>query len=68
MSDIVIEKKRVRVSAETFLQAVRSSSTYAELAAKTGQKLNSTIAKYNRLRKDYESRGESLPKMERAKK
>jgi len=66
MSDIVVDKKkRVRVSAETFLQAVLSSSTYAELAAKTGQKLNSTIAKYNRLRKDYESRGETLHKIDR---
>jgi hypothetical protein len=69
MSDInVIEKqKRVRCSDEQFLQAVFSSKTYAEIAAKTGQKVATTMARYARTKAALAKKGEEIPAMERAK-
>ena len=65
---ITVEKqKRVRCSDEQFLNAVFSSKTYAEIAAKTGQKVATTMARYARAKAALAKRGEELPAMERAK-
>ena len=61
------KQKRVRCSDEDFLKAVFSSKTYAEIAEKTGQKVPSTMARYARIKGQLAKRGETLPKMERAK-
>ena len=65
MADVMVGTKqtRVRVADEVFLKAALSSSTYAELAEKTGQKLNTVIARYNRFREE----DASLPEMQRPK-
>ena len=65
MADVVVGVKqtRVRVSKEVFLAAALSSSTYAELAEKTGQKLNTVIARYSKFREE----DSSLPEMQRPK-
>lgn len=65
--NIVEKQKRVRCSDEAFLEAVFSSKTYAEIAAKTGQKVASTAARYARVKADLAKKGETLPAMERAK-
>ena len=69
MTDInVTEKqKRVRCSDEQFLEAVFSSKTYAEIAAKTGQKIATTMARFARTKAALAKKGEELPAMERAK-
>lgn len=69
MSEInVLDKqKRVRCSDEQFLEAVFSSRTYAEIAAKTGQKIATTMARYARTKAALAKKGEELPSMERAK-
>jgi hypothetical protein len=68
MADVVGEKqKRVRCSHEQFLEAVYSSKTYAEISAKTGQKVASTMARYARAKKVLAAKGENLPEMERKK-
>lgn len=69
MTEVIeVEKqKRVRCSDEQFLQAVFSSKTYAEIAAKTGQKVASTMARYARTKTALAKKGEELPAMERAK-
>ena len=69
MADIstVEKQKRVRCSDEQFLEAVFSSRTYAEIAAKTGQKVASTMARYARTKASLAKKGETLPAMERAK-
>lgn len=63
----VEKQKRVRCSDEKFLEAVFTSKTYAEIAAKTGQKVPSTMARYARVKAALAKRGEELPAMERAK-
>ena len=70
MSDnvTVTEKQsRVRCEDEKFLEAVYSSKTYAEIAEKTGQKLASTQARYNRVKETLFAKGIELPSMERKK-
>lgn len=69
MADIttVEKQKRVRCSDEQFLEAVYSSKTYAEIAAKTGQKVASTAARYARTKAALAKKGIDLPSMERAK-
>ncbi|NBU33523.1 hypothetical protein EB118_10300 [bacterium] len=69
MSDVntVEKQKRIRCSDEKFLEAVFSSKTYAEIAAKTGQKIASTMARYARTKAALAKKGEELPTMERAK-
>lgn len=69
MADVVtVEKqKRIRCSDEAFLEAVFSSRTYAEISAKTGQKIASTMARYARVKAVLAKKGETLPTMERAK-
>lgn len=69
MAEVVtgVKQTRVRVSKEAFLEAALSSTTYAELAAKTGQKLNTVIARYNKLKEEAAANGEVLPEMQRAK-
>jgi len=62
-----VKQTRVRCSDEMFLEAVFSSKTYAEIAAKTGQKLNSTMSRYARTKKALAERGQILPEMERSK-
>ena len=62
-----VKQTRVRCSDEMFLEAVFSSKTYAEIAAKTGQKLNSTMSRYARTKKTLAERGQILPEMERSK-
>jgi hypothetical protein len=63
----VTKQTRVRCSDEQFLEAVFSSRTYAEIAAKTGQKVPTTMARYARVKAALSKRGEELPAMERAK-
>ena len=63
----VEKQKRVRCSDEAFLEAVFNSKTYAEIAAKTGQKVASTMARYARVKAALAKKGETLPTMERAK-
>ena len=69
MADVnVVEKQtRVRCSDQAFLEAVFTSKTYAEIAAKTGQKIASTMARYARVKAALAKKGETLPAMERAK-
>ena len=63
-----VEKQtRVRCTDEQFLEAVFSSKTYAEISAKTGQKIASTMARYARVKAALAKKGETLPSMERAK-
>lgn len=61
------KQKRVRCTDEAFLEAVFSSKTYAEISAKTGQKIASTIARYGRAKSALAKRGIELPAMERAR-
>jgi hypothetical protein len=63
----VEKQKRVRCSDEQFLEAVYSSKTYAEVAAKTGQKVATTAARYARTKTALAQKGIELPSMERAK-
>ncbi len=58
---------RIRVSDESFLEAVFSSKNYAEIAAKTGQKIASTMARFARIRTALSAKGIDLPTMERQK-
>ena len=69
MTEVVTSEKqtRVRCSDEMFLEAVFSSKTYAEISAKTGQKIASTMARYARTKNDLAKQGIELPTMERAK-
>jgi hypothetical protein len=66
-TDTSVKQKRVRCSDEQFLQAVFSSRTYAEIAAKTGQKVASTMARFARTKSALSKKGVDLPVMERAK-
>ena len=61
------KNKRVRCSDEKFLEALFSSTTYAEVAGKTGQKVASTIARYSRVKKILSERGVDVPEMQRKK-
>lgn len=63
----VEKQKRIRCSDEQFLEAVYSSKTYAEIAAKTGQKVASTMARFARTKAALTKKGIDLPSMERAK-
>ena len=65
--NMVEKKKRTRCSDEAFLEAVFSSKTYAEISAKTGQKVATTMARYSRTKAALAKKGEELPAMERAK-
>jgi hypothetical protein len=71
MSDVFVsdevKQARVRCGDEQFLEAVFSSKTYAEIAAKTGQKVASTAARYARVKAALAQKGIELPAMERAK-
>lgn len=69
MTDTVMTEKqqRVRCSDEQFLEAVFSSKTYAEIAAKTGQKVATTMARYARTKSALAKKGIEIPAMERAK-
>jgi hypothetical protein len=69
MSDVtsVDKQTRVRCSDESFIEAVFSSKTYAEIASKTGQKIASTMARYARTKAALAKKGIELPAMERAK-
>lgn len=62
-----VKQTRVRCSDDLFLEAVFSSNTYAEIAAKTGQKIASTMARYARTKKVLADKGVHLPEMERKK-
>lgn len=59
--------KRVRCSDDVFLEAVYSSKTYAEIAAKTGQKISTTMSRYIRMKNMLSKQGIDIPKMERKK-
>lgn len=61
------EKKRIHCSDEQFLEAVFSSSTYSEIAEKTGQKITTTMARYLRIKDALAKRNIELPKMQRKK-
>ncbi len=69
MAEVTTTEKqsRVRCSDELFLEAVFSSKTYAEISAKTGQKIATTMARYARTKSDLAKQGIDLPSMERAK-
>ena len=69
MTEVITSEKqsRVRCSDDKFLEAVFSSKTYAEIAAKTGQKIASTMARYARTKAGLAKKGIELPAMERAK-
>jgi len=54
---------RKRCSDDAFLEAVYSSSTYAEISEKTGQKISTTMARYIRTKKILEKQNIILPKM-----
>ena len=58
---------RVRCPDDKFLEAIFSSKTYAEIAEKTGQKLNTTIARYSRVKKTLLENGQTIPEMQRSK-
>jgi len=59
--------KRKRCSDEDFLDAVYSSSSYAEISEKTGQKLSTTMARYVRTKNILADRGIYLPKKKKKK-
>ena len=61
------EKTRIRCSDEKFLEAIFSSSTYSEVAEKTGQKITTTMARYSRIKSALSTKGIDLPKMQRKK-
>ena len=63
----VQKQTRVRCSDDQFLEAVYTSKTYAEIAAKTGQKVASTMARYARTKKALAEKNIELPEMERKK-
>jgi hypothetical protein len=69
MAEVIVGEKqtRVRCSDDQFLEAVYSSKTYAEISAKTGQKVASTMARYARTKKALAAKGIDLPEMERKK-
>jgi hypothetical protein len=66
-TSVETKQKRVRCSDESFLEAVFSSKTYAEIAEKTGQKVASTAARYVRTKEALAKKGIELPAMERSK-
>ena len=61
------KKARIHCSDEKFMEAVFSSSTYVEIAEKTGQKITTTMARYARIKAKLSARGIQMPKMERKK-
>jgi len=65
--DTEVKQTRIRCSDETFMEAVYSSKTYAEIASKTGQKVASTMARYGRVKKALAQKGITLPEVERKK-
>ena len=69
MADVTTteKQKRVRCTDESFLEAVFNSNTYAEIAAKTGQKVASTMARFARTKAALTKKGIELPSMQRAK-
>jgi len=68
MAEIIMIKKQKRIhcSDEKFLEAVFSSKTYEEIAEKTGQKVASTIARYNRTKKVLAERDIEIPQIKKA--
>lgn len=69
MAEVTTSEKqtRVRCGDEQFLEAVFSSKNYAEISAKTGQKLSTTMSRYARTKKALSEKGIDLPEMERSK-
>jgi hypothetical protein len=69
MAEVTTTEKqsRVRCDDDKFREAVFYSKTYAEIAAKTGQKVASTMARYARSKSVLAKKGIELPAMERAK-
>lgn len=67
MAEVImtVKQKRVRCSDEDFLTAVYTSKTFTEISEKTGQKVASTIARYTKVKKALEERGETLPEMQK---
>lgn len=60
--------KRKHCSDKQFLQAVFTSTTYAQIADKTGQTESTTAARYLRIKKVLNVKGVSLPAMNRKSK
>ena len=60
--------KRKHCSDEQFLKAVFTSTTYAEIAEKTGQTEETSAARYLRINKALKLKNVSLPVMLRKKK
>lgn len=70
MSEACVTTEKVRkvhVSDEVFLNAVYSSTTYPEIAEKTGQKLSTVITRYARTKAALSQKGITLPAMQRRK-
>ena len=67
MMQNINKKNRVHCSDEKFLEAVFSSSTYSEVADKTGQKITTTMARYLRVKETLARKGIEIPKMQRKK-
>jgi len=57
--------KRKRCTDEKFLEAVFTSTTYKEIAGKTGQTEKTTAARYLRIKKALATKGVELPVMYR---
>lgn len=62
------KKQRVRCSDEKFLEAIFSSETYAEIAEKTGQKIATVIARYNRTKSSLAEKNVSIPEIQKTPK
>lgn len=67
MAEVImtVKQQRVRCSDEDFLTAVYTSKTFTEISEKTGQKVASTIARYTKVKKVLEERGETLPEIQK---
>lgn len=59
--------KRIRCSDKDFMDAVLTSKSYSEISKKTGQKIGTTIARYNKMRSAYSKSGIKMPPIERKK-
>lgn len=58
-------QQRVRCSDEKFLEAIFSSETYSEIAEKTGQKIATVIARYNRIKSSLAEKNVSIPEIQK---
>ena len=62
------KQKRIRCSDERFLEAIFSSNTYYEIAEKTGQKLATVIARYNKIKNILAEKNVEIPQIQKSPK